>query len=66
MKEKICTWYRKFDGHYTMSCTNENGKRAHGLFHRYIHDEKASETRWNFIYCPYCSGRIVIHKMDES
>ena len=61
---KTCRWYRKFDGHYSMDCTDENGKRANGNFHPYIHDKNHQETKWHFKYCPYCGGEIAIEKME--
>jgi hypothetical protein len=62
--EKNCTWYKKFDGHYSISCANETNQRANGEFHPYIH-KKGHKTRWQFIYCPYCGGKIIICKMGH-
>lgn len=65
MEDGICTWYKKFDGHYTLDCTNETGHRANCNFHKYIHNKNAPETKWNFVYCPYCGGKIIIHDMES-
>jgi hypothetical protein len=55
---KYCRWYRKFDGHFTLDCTNETGQRANG---NWKSDKKIKETKWNFKYCPYCGKEIKVN-----
>jgi hypothetical protein len=52
-----CDWYRKFDGHFNIGCANETGQRANGNFKS---DNLIPETKWNFIFCPYCGKKIKI------
>jgi hypothetical protein len=62
-KNKYCVWYRKFDGHFSMDCTNDNGKRANGNFKPC---EKYKKAKWDFKYCPYCGKEIKIHIYKEN
>jgi hypothetical protein len=55
--KQYCRWYRKFDGHFTLDCTNETGQRANG---NWKPDEQIKETKWNFKYCPYCGKEIKV------
>lgn len=57
-----CTWYRKFDGHFSMDCTNENGMRANGNFKP---DINYPNTKWNFRYCPYCGKEIEVFEIHQ-
>jgi len=50
-----CKWTRVFDGHFNISC--EIGKRGNGNFKP---DKKLTKTKWDFKYCPYCGGEIVV------
>lgn len=60
-----CKWYKKFDGHYSIDCSDWNGKRANGNFKKYPYDNIGiqPETKWDFKYCPYCGNEIKIVKM---
>lgn len=55
-----CNWYKKFDGHYTLDCTDIHGNRANGNFKPYPFNNMGEQpkTKWDFKYCPYC-GRII-------
>ena len=66
-EEKICKWYKKFDGHYSMTCTRETNNRANGDFKAYPFDNLGpqSSTKWEFTYCPYCGGKIEVVRMLE-
>ena len=55
--ESVCNWSRKFDGHFAISCVDENGKRANGSFKP---DDTVKETKWDFKYCPYCGEEIKV------
>lgn len=57
MSKKYCEWIRKFDGHFSIGCANENNKRANGNFKP---DKNILNTRWKFTYCPYCGKEIKI------
>ena len=56
MIEKSCKWQRAVDGHFNISCVNETGLRGNGAF----------RGTWNFIYCPYCGGRIREPNIEKS
>ena len=53
MSDKPCDWIRAFDANFNIGCVNETGERAHATF-----KEKDKGARWEFIYCPYCGGKI--------
>ena len=61
-----CKWFKKFDGHYSMTCTNENGHRANGNFKPYPFDNMGVQpkTEWDFECCPYCGKKIEVVKMQ--
>ena len=63
----VCKWYRKFDGHYSMTCTNENGQRANGNFKPYPFGSAAvkNSAKWDFTYCPYCGNIIEVVEMCD-
>lgn len=48
-----CEWVRAFDGNFNISCVGEYGKRANGQF-------KGDNAKWDFKYCPYCAGEIIL------
>jgi hypothetical protein len=64
MSIEVCSWYRKFDGHYSISCVSEHGKRANGNFKPYPYDS-SMEAKWDFKYCPYCGNEIEVVEMDD-
>lgn len=65
-KKDVCEWYKKFDGHYSMTCTNVNGKRANGNFKKYpfLPEGMVDQAKWDFTFCPYCGKEIEVIHMD--
>jgi hypothetical protein len=59
---KKCKWLRIFDGHFNISCVNETGERANGMFKPC---DNYSDSKWNFKYCPYCGREIEVEKAEE-
>jgi hypothetical protein len=62
-----CQWFKKFDGHYSISCAKETGQRANGNFKKYPFDNLGyqAQTKWEFKYCPYCGKEIDVVKMID-
>jgi len=57
MSKKFCEWARNFDDNFSIDCGRGNNRRANGDFKP---DEKILNTKWNFLYCPYCGKEIKI------
>ena len=55
-----CTWVRAFDNNFNISCCSETGERANGNF-----KGKEIGAKWEFKYCPYCSGEIEVVKSAD-
>ena len=53
LKNRTCEWTRAFDQNFNISCVNETGERANGNF-----KGKDIGAKWEFIFCPYCGGKI--------
>jgi hypothetical protein len=62
-----CQWFKKFDGHYSISCVKETGKRANFNFKKYPFDNFGyqARTKWEFKYCPYCGKEIEVVKIID-
>jgi len=54
MSDSTCQWVRVFDQNFNISCVGETKQRASGQF-----KGKDLGAKWEFIYCPYCGGKIV-------
>lgn len=60
----VCKWTRAFDLHFNISCCGDGitgtGKRANAQF-----KGKDKGSKWEFKFCPYCSGEIVEQLSSE-
>jgi hypothetical protein len=56
-----CIWSRSFDEHFVVSCNNIT--RASREFKPC---EKIKNTKWDFIFCPFCGQKIKIIDMYKN